>query len=788
MREGWRRGGLILTLGLALGAAPGAAQDQSGVDGRVFDVDGRSLRAVSVLALDPATDRVLRTVSTDASGYFRVEPLDPGEYLFRFLRLGYEAHEEVVTLGPEERVRLEVQLVSIAIRLEGIQVEGERTRARARFQDEAGVTTREVTADQIRLLPGLAESDPVRAIEFLPGVVAPTDFSASFNVRGGSADQNLILLDGFPLFNPFHLGGIFSVFNADLVDRVELSSGGFPAEFGGRVSSVLRVESDPGPGEFRVDGGVSILAARAAISGGLPDGLEDRLGLRDGRYRVAVRRSYADRLLRPVATVPYVITDLQGIFEGWSKGGDRWTITGYAGRDVLDLGRVESDDFPLRLDLDWGNRMLGARWLRPLDAGGALETRAGVTEFSTGLTFPDFDDSRFESRIRQITLHGAGNVPIGGRWNLKAGLSADHFDWGNRAAAGGTLFVDDSGSGWNTAAFAQTRWNSPGAWIIEGGVRFEGWIPEEGPKIFEPSPRLSVKRFIAGGDAAIKGSAGRYVQFLHSVRDEELPLGIDFWVTAGDHVSHVVSDQVQLGIEAFPRPGWFVSLDGYYREFDGVITTNLAGNPNDPDDGLLSGEGRSYGVDLFVERAIGVVDGSFSLSWLRADRTFPDFISGREERPDITYSPIFDRRLDADLVLRFPLLGQWEGGVRWHIGSGIPYTRPMAAYAPFTPRQSRDGALRWLGLDELEGEDSEIAILLGPRNAARYPTYQRLDFSARRDYERSWGRISPYLDILNVYNQPNVLFYFYDFRTDPPERTGLSMFPLLPTVGVEVRF
>lgn len=771
-------GGILATFILAF-APLLHAQDTGGVDGRVSDPDGRPLRAVSVLVEDPATGAAVRVLSTDDTGYYRAEPLAPGPYRIRFVRLGYGSVEEALEIEPGVRTRLDIEMAPTAILLEGIAVEGERSRNRARFQDEAGITTREVTQDQIRLLPGLAESDPVRAIEFLPGVVAPTDFSGSFNVRGGSADQNLILLDGFPLFNPFHLGGVFSVFNADLVDRVELSSGGFPAEYGGRVSSVLRVESDPGPGEFQVDGGISLLAARAAVAGGIGD----------TRYRVALRRSYVDQLLRPIQEIPYVINDLQGVVEHWSDQ-SRWTLTGYAGHDDLDLGRVGLEDFPLRLNLDWGNRMIGGRWLRPLDRGGSLEANLGYTRFATSLTFPDFDDSRFESRIGQVTLRGAAELPLGGEWTVKSGAAGDHFRWRNLAETGGTQFSAEEGGGWNTALFSQVQWRRPAEWIIEAGVRLERWDPHEGLSLTEPSPRLSMKRFFWDGEAAIKGSVGRYVQFLHSVRDEELPLGIDFWITAGEHVSHVRSDQAQLGVEAFPAAGWLVSLDGYYREFEGVITNNLASDPNDPGDDYLSGTGRSYGVDLFVERTVGTVDGSVSLSWLRATRTFPDFVSGLEDRPSVTYPPIFDRRIDLDLVLRFPLPGEWEGGLRWHVGSGIPYTRPLASYAPFTARQTKNGTFRWLGFDDLDEVDDEppVAILLGTRNRERYPTYQRLDVSARRDYERSWGRISPYLDILNVYNRTNVLFYFYDFRADPPVRTGLSMFPLLPTVGVEVRF
>ncbi|TVP78192.1 MAG: hypothetical protein EA352_02480 [Gemmatimonadales bacterium] len=775
-------------------AAPLEALDDGGVDGRVRDADGRPLRAVTVVALAPGEEEPLRTVETDATGYYRIQPLPEGTIRLRFIRLGHDAVEVEVEVPDEGRVRLDVEMARGAIGLEALEVTGERSRTRVRFEDDAGITSREISGDQIRLLPGLAESDPVRAVEILPGVVAPTDFSAAFHVRGGSSDQNLIVLDGFPLFNPFHMGGIFSVFNSDLVDRVELASGGFPAQFGGRVSSVLQVESDPGPGEFQLDGGVSLLAARMALSGGVPEGVEDRLGLESARWRLAARRSWIDQVARPFTEVPYHITDLQGVFEAWDRKGNRWTLTAYTGEDVMDLGRVEQEDFPLRITVDWGNDVLGARWLRALEGGGSLEARAGLTRFSTSLGFVDFDDTRFTSGIDQWTLAFQGDRPVGGGWTLGAGIQADRYDWANFAETGGTVFADDAGAGWSSAVFGQVKWARPGSWLLEAGVRVEGWSPEVGPGIVEPTPRLAVKRFFLGGDAALKASMGRYTQVLHSVRDEELPLGIDVWLTAGEDVPHVVSDQVQVGVETFPRPGWFVALDGYYRDFTGVITNNLASDPNISGDTFLAGTGRAWGSDLFVERSGEGVTGSLSVSWLRAERTFPDFASGQPGRPPITFPPINDRRLDVDLVLRAPLPRGWEGGLRWHVGSPIPYTRPLTGFPLFGPRQTRLGRLRWEGaaVDEDGAADpeagaGETGVILGPRNAARYPWYHRMDVSVRKTYQREWGQITPYLDILNVYNQGNVLFYFYDYQTDPATRTGLSMFPVLPTVGFEVR-
>ena len=790
--------GRLLTLAMAilLMADSGAAQlsdpgqDQGGIHGRVWDDEGAAVRAVLVRVFPGQEETALRTTETDRLGYFHAEDLSAGPYRLEFSRLGFELHIQEVELREGERVSLRVTLIPAAIELEGISVEAERSRERTRFEDAAGVTTRELAVSEVKMIPGVVEADPLRAVEVLPGVVTTSDFSSAFNVRGGSADQNLILLDGLPIFNPTHLGGFFSVFNADMIQRAELQSGGFPAKYGGRVSSVLDVQSDPGDGSWQVDGGISLLAARVAIGGGLPEGARERVGLRNARWRVSGRRSYLDQLARSFADFPYHLTDLQGAFEGWTRGGNRFSLTAYTGRDVLALTDLDNEDFPLLIDWDWGNDLLGMHWTHPRDDGGLVELRTGYSRFDTGLSFPDFQDTEFRSAITQATFEGDLEVRPTPTLVLSAGTAIRRQKYDNFVATGGTVFAEGVGSGWETGLYLQSEWRLS-AWLVELGLRGEGWNPDPGSATFITSPRVSVKRFLFGSDWAVKGSAGRYVQFLHSLRDEELPLGLDIWVLAGERAPHVVSDQLQVGVEGYPWTGWYFSMEGYYRLFDGVVTNNLAENPNDPLDDLLHGSGKSYGADLFLRRSLGATTGWLSLSWLRARRTFPDFVSGLDPAPEITYAPIFDRRVDVDLVLTRRLASGIELGLRWNFGTGLPYTQPLGSYRYLNPRALPGSGLQW-EIEENPEEDQDdaraYAVVLGERNGTRYPARHRLDVSARWELVRSWGRLTPYLNVINVYNQMNVLFYFYEYEKSPPVRTGISMFPLLPTIGVEVSF
>ncbi|MEM7413846.1 MAG: TonB-dependent receptor [Gemmatimonadota bacterium] len=785
-RGGLRTAYRIACLAVVACVWPMAVAAQSGtVQGSIHDDEGAAVFGATVALF--AGERVVQAVETDRLGQFRLSRLPPGSFEVRAGALGYAEHVEVVDLAVDGTVELDIRLERSAFELEGISVQAERSRARVRFEEVGGTTVREMDIETVQLIPGVAEPDPVRAIEVLPGVVSTSDYSAAFHVRGGSQDQNLILLDGIPIFSPFHLGGLFSVFNADMIDRVELQSGGFPAEHGGRVSAVLDIESDAGERDTRVDGAVSLLSARSAVGGRLPDGFASALGQESLRYRVSARRSYFDVLFRPAFDFPYHLQDVQAFVEGWSAGGDRLTFTAYTGRDVFNLSEVDSD-FPLRIDWDWGNDLVGIGWTRPRRGGGSLGLKANFSRFKTGLVFPDFGDTDFRSRIQQGQVRLDLDTRPTPEWAVQVGSSVERLSYLNSFLTGGTEFGGGEGTGLLAGAYAQARWTKPRSWLIEMGVRGDAYTPNPGETVTELSPRLAVKRFMAGGDVALKIAAGRYTQFLHSLRDEELPLGLDIWILAGQQAPHTVSDQIQAGIEGYIDIDWFWSLEGYYRDFDGVVSLNNADNPNDDGDDILAGTGVSWGVDAMIRKETGAVTGWTAVSFLKADRSFPDPLSPRDPAPIQTFPPIFDRRVDVDFVLRYPAPWGWEGGLRWNFGTGIPFTRALGAYAYYTPRYVEGGGLDWTGSEDNVDREGGYGVVVGSRNGARYPNYHRLDVSFRRNFEKSWGSMTPYVNLVNAYNQRNVLFYFFEYFELPPTRAGISMFPVLPTIGMEISF
>jgi hypothetical protein len=299
----------------------------------------------------------------------------------------------------------------------------------------------------------------------------------------------------------------------------------------------------------------------------------------------------------------------------------------------------------------------------------------------------------------------------------------------------------------------------------------------------------AAKRFLGGRrDAAVKVAVGRYVQFVHSLRDEQLPVSNDYWVTTDDNVPTVVSDQAQLGVEKYWGERWYVSVEGYYRRYLGLTDLNTADDPNDPADDLLEGDGWSYGADFLVRRTQGRFRGGLTLSLLKAQRTCPDALSlGLDGEPRvITFAPVFDRRADLDVVGQYQLPGRIEAGVRLNFGTGVPYSRPVAAFVGFETSLMEAG----YRVPRPVGKDPEIPLYIvpGERNAERYPAYTRLDLTFRRSYAKRWGTLTPYVQVLNATNRRNVLFYFHRYDTSPATRSGVSMFPILPTIGLEASF
>lgn len=752
-----RRSGRFALTALAvlplLAHATGARAQQRSVTGRVLGLrDSLAVAGASVSAAAGA-----RRTTTDMTGRFILGdlPLGPVSLVVRSPAFV----PDTVVLGPSQDT-VTVYLQNIVIQLAPVEVRAEALLARRRFENIAQPSVITISPQEIRAAPTLLEPDVIRAVQLLPGTVARNDYSIGYNVRGGETDQNLVTLDGIPVFNPSHLAGLFSTFDADAIDHADFLTGGFPAGYSGRLSSVLDIAiKDGDTTKVHGDGAVSLLSSKLLLQGPLPGG---------GSFLGSVRRTYLDAIVNTFTSevLPYYFTDALGKLHQPLGPHRSLDITGYWGKDALDMELVSATATRPAVDLafNWGNRLLGATYRDTL-AGMPLMLRGGISEFRTTLgLLPSL--ARFDNRALLRTAALAVTPPTWSDNALELGGSVESYamDYAVGSPALQTTLLDAHYRPTDWAAYFDDQW-SPTSWLrLRPGLRVEH-VPAAHFTGF--APRVAYKVFLSK-NLALTGSAGRYFQAIHSIRDQQFPITIyEFWIGADSTVPVARADHLVFGLEAWPTPALQLTIEGYRKTFANLVTPDRAQDVRQGGLKVLPVSGNAWGVDVLLRRHMGKVRGWIAYSFTKDTRV----------SQGVTYPPAQDRRHTLNVVLETH--GPWhsEMGVRWGYGSPLPYTGFLGEWDHRT-YSIIDGTFD-------EGEAEPIG---GPINGQRYPPYTRLDVGFRWTWHH-WGAVwNPYLQMVNLYNRRNVFLYFFDYGVTPPTRTGVSQLPLLPSFGMEIHF
>jgi hypothetical protein len=671
-------------------------------------------------------------------------------------RLGFRPDTVAVAGGQDSIV---VYLRAAPVRLAALEVESERTSARARFEDLAQLSTMSLSAPEIKRAPALLEPDLFRVIQMLPGIVSRNDYSTGYNVRGGESDQNLVQVDGIPVFNPSHLVGLFSTFDPDAIGQADFLTGGFPAGYSGRLSSVLDVALRPGNSrEVRASSLVSLLSSKVLLEGPLPG---------SASFLVSARRTYLDAVVSAFTdeVLPYYFTDLLGKVQARTAGQGTLSFTGYWGRDDLRMTLVEETDTrdPIDLAWHWGNRLLGATWRRPVGAG-QFEIRAGYSDFTTTLgLFPGI--VQWNNTARLVTAGTALDIRLAATHAIRIGAGLERYGMDNdiRSPAFGTVLMSADYAPTVWSLFADEQWSPFEAVVLRPGVRLEH-VPESG--FTGLSPRVAAKVFL-NRNVAVTASAGRYYQPIHSIRDQEMPVTVyEVWIGADSVVPVARSDHMVLGLESWVGRHEQVTLEGYRKSFSGLVAPNRGQDLRRPGDEFLPASGHAWGVDLLFRRHAGAVRGWLAYTYAHAWRT----------SEGITYPAAHDRRHTLNIVVELPGVFGGSMALRWGYGSPLPYTGFVGEWFH-----------RRYNVTDHVFESMVREVLAGPRNGERYPPYSRLDLGMRWSFRTLGATWEPYLQFVNLYNRRNVFLYFFDYGNSPPTRTGLSQLPFLPALGVEIR-
>lgn len=734
-------------------------------------------------------------ISSNQYGFFSIT-LNEGNYTLVCSYIGYR--EKVTDLSLDKDQRMNFLVLPKAYQFEEVVVSSKKRDANVK---NAQMGKFNLPMEQIKSIPAfLGEVDLLKTVQFLPGIRNAGEGSAGIYVRGGGPDQNLILLDDAPVYNTGHLFGFFSIFNADAIKNVSLIKGGMPAQYGGRLSSVLDVSMKEGNNQkLQVDAGLGVIASRLSIQGPLK---KNRAS-----FILSGRRTYIDALVKPFVKKTsqfhgsgYYFYDLNAKVNYIFSEKDRLYLSGYFGRDVFDF---ENSKQSLKINIPWGNATGTLRWNHVYNQ--KLFGNATLVYNDYNFTFNAAQNSfefKLASGIRDISLKQDFDLYTYTGHKLKFGGIYTYHKFTPSVVSGkqdSTVFKPNNAQvkyGHEAAVYLQDDWEVNEKIKVNAGIRYS-WFQQTGPyKIYTTDdngnrtdstvfgrgkgvktygglePRLTI-RYALNDETSVKASATRNLQYIHLVSNAGTTLPTDIWVPSTYKVRPQVSWLYAAGLfKNFKDNMYETSVELYYKQMQNQIEYEEGYTPNSIDDtenSFTFGKGWSYGAEFFVNKTKGRLTGwvGYTLSWTW--RKFSNLNAGNK------YPAKYDRRNDMSIVAIYEISKKWRLSASFVFGSGNAATLPERFYIV-------DGILTQ--------EYSKI-------NEYRLPSYHRLDIAAimtpKKNARRKW-KTEWVFGVYNAYSRKNPYFIYFDQTGSPFNGTldiqakQVSLFPVIPSITWNVRF
>ncbi|MCA0270440.1 MAG: TonB-dependent receptor [Bacteroidetes bacterium] len=758
------------------------------ISGFVEDAQSRE-RLIAATVFDAG--RSIGTV-TNRYGFFSLTLPAPGESALVLRLIDYAP--DTLRLVVRRDTSLVLHLRPDDVQADELTVEGERDR----IEQTTRMSVSEIPVDQIERLPMLlGEPDVLKALQLLPGVQEGTEGTSGLYVRGGGADQNLILLDGVPVYNASHLFGFFSVFAPDAVQRVELTKGGFPARYGGRLSSVIDVAMREGNRErFAGAGSVGLISSHLTVEGPLAQGRAS--------FLVTGRRTYVDLIARPFIPEDerfgYRFYDLNAKVNATLTPNDRVYLSVYAGDDRFAAASEDTDrGTKERTDgaFGWGN-VTGALRLNHVFSPRlfanltATLSRYGfdvdMREETRTATETEGYAMRYRSSIRDLGVRVDFDYVPSPLHYVRAGMSITQHHFSPGAFSGDLDNADPStralsqpdATGLDLTVYAEDDFHLLRVLTVNVGVHASAYRTYR-QAFASVEPRLAA-RLLVTNDMALKASFVTMTQYLHLLTNVGIGLPTDLWVPATEGVPPQRAWQAALGLARTWGP-FEVSVEGYVKQLRNLVQYGEGAGFFLPgsdwqNEVVTGGEGCAYGVETFVQRKAGRTTGwlGYTLAW--ADRRFDDV--NRGERFPYRY----DRRHDLSAVMMHTVSRRLDVSATWVYGTGIAATVARATY--YLPNAAISPSA--YGFDG-------TATYYGPTNGYRMPAYHRLDLGAQWYFRRGRRERVLNLSIYNAYNRKNVLYATteaYDGCTDTGpcayKMTGIAPFRLIPAFSFRFAF
>ena len=734
-------------------------------------------------------------MATDVNGYYIIQDIVPGNYTLMVSYIGFDMYKQKTRLSDDESKKVNINLVEQVVQLTEIEVTAEKLQRRNNIQP----SKISLSPRMMKAAPALAEPDLFRTIQALPGVLTTSEFSTGLVIRGGNTDQNLIMLDGITVYNPSHLGGVFSNFIVDGVKEAELIKGAYNAEYGGRLSAVLNVISREGnKNEFKGKVNLSLLSAQTTLEG----------PFYKGAWVLSGRRTYFDLVLPKVLPdnineniPPYYFYDIQSHVFSDITSKDRISLSYYSGIDDLLF-----DTFGL--DGQWGNNTVSAHYRRVFSerlVGNILIANSRFfTEFGLGgdnglVSYNEIDDKTLSA---DFSWFKTSNSTI----KFGAQLKKLGFEYTNK-------FQDSTQFQIKTdplefAQYIKLKYKPNDLFIIEPGLRLN--LYDVYPDSLFPDLRLGLK-YIITDDKYLNFSVGNYHQFISTFQDDFNPSILDNWIAADTSVSPGKSMQVVLGYEEYIKNMYKIQVEGYYKDLKNLLTYEEKRSTTDAqvsDESLANivtpADGYAYGLELFGQKMSGKLSGWVAYTYSVSRKIMNSIYADGEQE----YYTNWDRTHAFSVLGNYQFNTKWETNWRFALQSGQAYTPIMGYYVQKFP----------------ESPEELFRTIPGTRNSGRYEPYSRLDIGAVYHAKIGKTNVDFFFQIINTLNRSNTFTKIYSLgspyngldddgdwdkelhdtngngRADPGETNvdesdegkinerSIGLFPILPTFGFTWEF
>lgn len=734
---------------------------------------------------------------TNNYGYYSLT-IPPGRYTIVFSMVGYSQRQIELELRRDTVINVEIQ--QEISELEEVLIIGERKQA-----ETVQMSSIELPMKTIKKIPMLfGETDLLRAIQYLPGVQSGNEGFTGIYVRGGSPDQNLILLDGVPVYNASHLFGFFSVFNNDAIKSVQLYKGGFPARFAGRLSSVIDITMKEGNmRQFAGEGSVGLIASRLTVEGPI---VKDK-----SSFIISGRRTYIDLLTRPLiasqsadATGGYYFGDFNAKFNYIPDSKNRLYLSYYGGLDKF-FFRDRTAYSPqgtqtIEGGLQWGNNTGSLRWNHLFNNKMFVNTTFSYTRYKFKTYYSEKNNAtsalnvsaQFFSYIQDFSIRSDWEYAINGNHYLRFGAGSIVHDFRPGAAE----IKDASISLDSLIDFSRRIQSVENGFYLEDeisvGKRSKVNLGLHYAQNFVNStfyhgiqPRIS-GRYMLSDRTSVKGSYVMMQQFIHLLSNTGIGLPTDLWVPATNLIRPQIAHQSAVGASYSMSRMYEFSAEVYYKYMANLIEYKNGASYFTTNDWQTQvhtgGQGWNYGFELFAEKKLGNTTGwiGYTLSW--SWRQFEELNNG------LPYPFRFDRRHDVSFVLNHRFSDRFDVGLTWVYGTGIATNIPQGQFATLPIDYSNGYSPIFLDPDRVVS-----VMYYGDRNSFRMPAYHRADIGLNfhkkfsQIIERTWN-----ISFYNLYSRRNPFFLYIDYFNDGDPDKGVyklvSLFPIIPSVSYYLKF